>query len=275
MRISARSLVVQCLALFLLAGCASAEDDAEDNAKETADDEAALAGATPPETIAYASPADGARVLDLYRPSAPATARQPLVVWIHGGAFAYGTRRDPHLVRLAQHSAALGFVSVSIDYTLTNAGFDEAHPFPYPGSAVRAASTDARAAIAFLRAHAPSFGIDPDRIAIGGASAGSITALDVAYGGTRDPGIRAVVDLWGALEGHTIAPGAAPLLVIHGTADQHWMPFAQAERLRDGARAANVPCTFLPLPGKNHGPWDGLDDYLAAIGPFLKRSFAR
>ena len=66
----------------------------------------------------------------------------------------------------------------------------------------------------------------------------------------------------------------APLVIFHGTADQLWMPYAQALRLRDSARAAGVPCDFNPLPGKNHGPWDGLDAYLDEIRPFLRAHLA-
>lgn len=255
--------VAQICALALTCGCAEQTID-----DDTAASEAAVSSRAPI-TISY-----GAHELDLYPPATSTAGARPLVVWIHGGAFAKNSRRDPHLVRLARHTASLGYVSVSIDYTLANAGLDEEHPFPYPAAAVAAARDDARAALRFLRAHAGELGIDPDAVAIGGASAGAITALTVAYGSTpekRDPGIRAVVDLWGALPGSGLEPGDAPLLVLHGTADQRWMPFAQAERLRDSARAAGVPCTFIPLRGKNHGPWEDLDDYLERITPFLRR----
>jgi dipeptidyl aminopeptidase/acylaminoacyl peptidase len=65
--------------------------------------------------------------------------------------------------------------------------------------------------------------------------------------------------------------GDAPLLILHGTADHQWMPYAQAIRLRDSARTHGVPVTFVPLPGKNHGPWDDLSDYLDDITPFLRQ----
>ena len=63
----------------------------------------------------------------------------------------------------------------------------------------------------------------------------------------------------------------APLLILHGTADQLWMPFAHAVALRDSAHDVGVPCEFFPLAGKNHGPWEGLDAYLADMTPFLRR----
>jgi acetyl esterase/lipase len=224
--------------------------------------------------VDYTGQGDATHRLDVYAPLAPATAPRPVVIWIHGGGFAKNNRRDGHIVRLARETARLGFVAVSIDYTLANPDLDPRHPFPYPWSAVTAARSDALAALRYLRAHAAELAIDPQRVAVGGASAGAMTALEVAYlapPAERDPGIRAVVDLWGAMEQQTLLqPGDAPLLVIHGTADDLWMPYPQAVRLRDSARAANVPCRFIPLPGKNHGPWGGLDAYLDDIRPFLR-----
>jgi para-nitrobenzyl esterase len=218
---------------------------------------------------------DGVHALDIYSPTTGTPHARPLVMWIHGGGFAKNSRSDPHIIRLAQHSATLGYVSVSIDYTLANPHLDPSHPYPYPWDAVTAARADAAAALRFLRAHATEYNIDPQRVAVGGASAGSMTALELAYGSTpadRDDGILAVVDLWGAMETRTLLqPGDAPLLILHGTADDLWMPYEHALALRDSAHEVGVPCEFFPLAGKNHGPWEGLDSYLADMTPFLRR----
>src|SRR5665811_1763523 len=47
--------------------------------------------------------------------------------------------------------------------------------------AIREALEDAQTAVRFLRAQAAKFGIDPTRIAIGGSSAGAVTAVNVGY----------------------------------------------------------------------------------------------
>ena len=280
MTLGMRSLVsvlvlVVSFAAACTVGAVDPADDGEDGALEA--EALAVPGLSVTRNVHYAG-ADSVHVLDVYTPVAGPTQNRPLVIWIHGGAFARDNRRDRHIVRLAQHTAKLGFVSVSIDYTLANAELDSSHPFPYPWDAIVAARADAILALRFLRAHASEYGIDPHRVAIGGASAGAMTALEVAYGSTpanRDDGIVAVVDLWGAMQTQTLLQhGDAPLLILHGTADQLWMPFAQAIRLRDSARAAGVPYVFLPLAGKNHGPWEDLDKYLDDITPFLRRYLA-
>jgi acetyl esterase/lipase len=55
--------------------------------------------------------------LDIYKPINQATER-PVVLLMHGGAFAYGSRKDAHLVALADSLASRGYVVASIDYRL-------------------------------------------------------------------------------------------------------------------------------------------------------------
>jgi len=209
--------------------------------------------------------------LDLYEPAGDRAAARPAIVWVHGGAFARNSKTDPNLVRIARYFAQLGYVTASIDYRLLNPNGDAG--FPYPASAVNAARDDAREAVRFLRRNATTYRIDPTRIAIGGASAGAMAALHAAYaGGDRSgAGVRAVVDLWGALQGvdELGADDNGPVLIFHGTADDFWMPFRQASALCDRARAVGVGCEFHPLDGEGHAPWDGLDRYLPVIARFL------
>src|SRR5690606_13861182 len=60
---------------------------------------------------------------------------------------------------------------------------------------VEAAANDLDAAISYLRNNASSHGIDPERIAVGGWSAGARTALNVAF--AKRAGVRAVISLSG------------------------------------------------------------------------------
>src|SRR5262249_52976054 len=156
--------------------------------------------------------------LDLYEPAGDHLAARPAIVWIHGGAFAKNSKTDPNLVRIARYFAQLGYVTASIDYRLLNPNPDAG--FPYPATAVNAARDDPRDAVRFLRRNAATYRIDPARIAIGGASAGAMTALHAAYAGgdATGAGVRAVVDLWGALQGYQqLVGGDAPLVIFHGT----------------------------------------------------------
>ncbi|MDI1436862.1 alpha/beta hydrolase [Polyangium sorediatum] len=94
----------------------------------------------------------------IYRPATLARPA-PALLWIHGGGYILGApEQDDHLC--ASNARDLGIVIVSVDYRLA-----PEHPFPAP-------LEDCYAALRWLFAEAAALGVAPDRIAIGGASAG-------------------------------------------------------------------------------------------------------
>jgi acetyl esterase/lipase len=125
----------------------------------------------------------GARCLklDLYLPAAArATSGVPVVVLVHGGGWRSGFRSEfvPMAVRLAQR----GYAAVTVSYRLSG----EAQ---YP-----AAIHDVRAAVRWVRMHAGAYGLDAQRIALAGGSAGGqIAGLAGVTGhlGKFDPGAAA------------------------------------------------------------------------------------
>ena len=100
--------------------------------------------------------------LDLW---VPATAgRAPVVVWVHGGAWIFGDRRElPPTLQPDQVFDALveaGLAVASIDYRLVREA-----AFP-------AQLHDVKAAVRYLRAHADQLGLDTERMGVWGESAG-------------------------------------------------------------------------------------------------------
>jgi pectinesterase len=128
--------------------------------------------------------------LDLYEPAGDNAPTRPAIVWIHGGGFASGSRSD--ISEVADAYAKRGYVTLSIDYRVDpgnrcqdlqrNTVDETARPAEAARcrDAMLAAQHDAQAAVRWVRAHAAALRVDIGRVAVGGFSAGALTAVHVA-----------------------------------------------------------------------------------------------
>jgi acetyl esterase/lipase len=102
----------------------------------------------------------------VYRPNAQ-PKKLPALFWIHGGGYVMGDiEQDDRLMK--QLVNRIGCVAISVDYRLA-----PEDPFPAPVE-------DCYAGLKWLFAHADELGVDPSRIAIGGASGGGGLAAGLA-----------------------------------------------------------------------------------------------
>jgi acetyl esterase/lipase len=199
--------------------------------------------------------------LDVYRPTGDTVTARPAIVWVHGGGFRGGNRTSPEIVDQAKVFAKKGFVTVSITYRLSATG---CVPFgPQCISAITNAREDAQAAVRFLRSNATTYGIDTDRIAIGGSSAGAITAINVAYGSDQpgnsgNPGfpstVRSAVSLSGSRTLAAPNAGEPSVLLFHGTADS-LVPYSSATATIDAAHDAGLEAYLTTWEGGGHVPY--------------------
>ena len=91
----------------------------------------------------------------------------PTLLWIHGGGYIIGSA-DAEDLTVKSIVSAIGCAAVSVDYRL-------APETPHPGPV-----EDCYAALQWLYTHADEMGIDPNRIAVGGSSAGGGLAAALA-----------------------------------------------------------------------------------------------
>jgi acetyl esterase/lipase len=119
---------------------------------------------------------DGSVQVRIYTPPDPGAVR-PCLYWIHGGGYISGSALtvDPRLNLWAE---TLDCVVVSVEYRLA-----PEHPYPVP-------LEDCYAGLTWVAAHAERLGIDPDRVAVAGGSAGAglaagLTLLARDRGGPR------------------------------------------------------------------------------------------
>ena len=96
--------------------------------------------------------------LRIYKPK-NIVAPTPVLIWMHGGGYVLG-KPEQDDGSCAQYVRELGIKVVSVDYRCA-----PKHPFP-------AGLEDCYSALEWVESHSEELGIDTNRIAIGGASAG-------------------------------------------------------------------------------------------------------
>lgn len=107
--------------------------------------------------VPYASQSP-AQMLDIYLPD-EGDGPFPVLIFIHGGAFMFGNKRDSQFLH-AIDGVLHGYAVVSVEQRLA------------PGTKYPYSLFDLKAAIRFLRAHAEEYKLDPERFALSGDSAG-------------------------------------------------------------------------------------------------------
>lgn len=218
---------------------------------------------------------------DVYQPSqasgGPAVPnRLPGMVLVHGGGFVQGSKTNGGIVQMAEYFSRRGYVVASINYRLMNLGDPlldpavEAGPYPVnppqdpaeyllwasnpfnfaerTGSAINAAHNDAAYFSNIFFQDAADYGVDPERIALAGSSAGAITSLAAGYadhpnGPNQDFG--SVISLAGAMYGLEFLVDAddPALWFQHGTNDTT-VPYSNAQALLARAEAVGLSHSF-------------------------------
>jgi acetyl esterase/lipase len=229
--------------------------------------------------ISYTEPKHEQQALDVYAPSAGKD--HPVAIWIHGGGWHSGDKKE--VGSKPQAFVDRGFVFVSINYRL------------WPSVTIRQIAEDVAKAIRWTHEHAAEYGGDPKRLIVMGHSAGAqlaaLVCTDERYlkaeklsfavikgcvpvdGDTFDLPMRVATvhksgnqklaardqerfgdaQLQKELSSVTyITRGKQipPFLILH-VAD-HPDTTGQSQRLFGALREAEVPARIHPAEGKNH-----------------------
>lgn len=116
-----------------------------------------------------------------------------------------------------------------------------------------AAAQDMSNAVGYARSHARDLGIDPDRIAVGGFSAGGATAVNLAYG--MGVPVQAVLSLSGGVAGYdlrkTAKAGMPPGLFVMGQNDLEGVQLG-TRALLGALGAAGIKSETAWMPGFGH-----------------------
>jgi acetyl esterase/lipase len=195
---------------------------------------------------------------------------RPAFLVIHGGGWTGGSPRK--FYPFVAHFARLGMVGAGLEYRLLSSR---------QRTAVFECVKDGRSAVRYLRAHASELGIDPQKIVVGGGSAGGHVAVGTAlFDGVDEAGedtsvscipnalvlYYPVIDTsengygqkkigqrWRELSPvDNVKAGLPPTILFHGTGDTV-TPFQGAKLFCERMHQAGNPCELVSHPGGRHG----------------------
>lgn len=174
-------------------------------------------------TEVYDARFGAATSMDLFLPEDAPGASRPAVMLVHGGAWKY--MHKERYRALGRRLARAGYVAASVEYRLIPDGV-----FPN-------AAQDVGCALSYLRNHADALGIDPNRIAAMGYSAGGhlVSLLGVSE---NVPSIAPDCD-----EGATFPPAA----IISGAGPQDLLALSDTKIVREflGGRPEDINDVYL------------------------------
>jgi acetyl esterase/lipase len=219
--------------------------------------------------IPYKTIGDVTLRLHLFEPPEQAEGPRPGIVFFFGGGWVGGRPGQfyPHCECLAKR----GMVAMSAEYRVK-----DRH-----GTSPRECVQDGRSAVRWVRQHAADLGIDPNRIAAGGGSAGGhVAACTGTLAGYDEPGEDASISArpdamvlfnpvldaakWPGVVAalgdrgeelsplHNVSPGVPPTLILHAR-DDVTTPFSAAEEFQAAMDAADNDCVIAAYETGGHG----------------------
>ena len=225
----------------------------------------------PDRVIEYKSVKGGSLELHIFLPNGwRAADRRPAAVFFFGGGWVSG--QPSQFFPQASYLASRGMVGISAQYRTK--GSHKTSP--------KECVEDGKSAVRWVRGHAAELGIDPDKIAVGGGSAGGhVAAASTFCPGFDAPGEdlkistranalllfnpvfdngpdggwnhKAVKDYWKEISpAENISKPVPPMVVFLGRKDK-LIPVSTAERFKKKVEALNGRCDLHLYEGAEHG----------------------
>ena len=177
-------------------------------------------------------------LMDLYQPAEDTSLYRPLIIWIHGGGFKFGTKKTRGTPLWSSSFAQRGYVCAAVNYRLSKkrplARFNDLADGCYEGI------EDIQEVVSFLKKNSRLYHIDTNRIVLAGNSAGGIIALQAVYSSLAELSklagrtdsltatisynnmrIAAVINFWGAVfDPSWLQHANIPVVSVHGSKDR-------------------------------------------------------
>ena len=206
-------------------------------------------------------------LFDLYQPSTDNSLKRPLIIWMHGGGFKYGSKKAMGVPLWSKSFARRGYVCAAINYRLSQK--KPLRKFIDLAEGCYDAMQDVKKAVAYFKQHHTQFRIDTTRIILAGHSAGAMVALHSVYSSdaemlkligssdlrekptTYNPlGIAAIINFWGAIfNTYWLKNENVPIVSVHGKKDRV-VPYTQHDSPLHGSYLIHKKADSLHIPNK-------------------------
>lgn len=213
---------------------------------------------------------------DFYQPEKDSSKQRPLVIWLHGGGFKFGSKKARGIPTWSKTFARRGYVCAAINYRKSKK--KPLKHFTDLAEGCFYAIRDAEQAISYFKDNSATYGIDTNKIILAGNSAGAIVALQAVYStpaelatytGQQTPdtivytnnfkNIAGVINFWGAIFDTTwLKHASVPIVSVHGTGD-NLVPYAHKDAplygsllIHKEADALGIPNALKPYEGFRH-----------------------
>jgi acetyl esterase/lipase len=218
-----------------------------------------------------------AYLFDLYQPKGDDARHRPLIIWMHGGGFKFGSKDAKGVTLWSKTFAQRGYVCANINYRLSKKNplfhFDELLKGSYY------AVQDVKIAVEYFKKNATRYGIDPDKIILAGNSAGGMIALQAAYSSNAELAklaqlsndtaaineprervkVAAVINFWGAIYNLDWLKNArVPIVTSLGSKDgvvsptHKSVPLYGGEDIHAKADSLGIPNELKVFEGYSH-----------------------
>jgi len=213
-------------------------------------------------------------LFDLYQPKDDRSSPRPLIIWMHGGGFKFGTKEAKGIQIWSKTFAQRGYVCAAINYRLSKK--DPLFNFSELQKSCYYAVQDVKTAIEYFKEHHDEYNIDPDKIILAGNSAGGLIALQTTYStdaglakmaGIADTGsnhqgalkVAAVINFWGAIfDLNWLKNAHVPVVSVLGNRDNIVPPTHKSAPLYGGvdihkqADVLGIPNELKVFDGYSH-----------------------
>ncbi len=202
--------------------------------------------------------------LNVWTPAKSEKEKLPVLVWIYGGGFSFGSTSDP--VHNGEHLARKGVVLVSIAYRVGQLGF-LAHPELSAedpnGVSGNYGLLDQIAGLQWIQNNISAFGGDPDKVTIFGESAGGIAVSMLCASPLAKGLFHGAISQSGGSFGPsrpTTFPGENMKTLQH--AEQDGIEYVKRVGASSIAELRNIEPDSLPLGMGMGGAWPIVDGYV-------------